>query len=396
MRVLLSEIRDAKHTRAANIVALLGFMANAIWTVANVFVGERFVTVENAIVSVLFLLALLLLRRNRHGAAALLISTVFLLHMLFVALTFGYASGAHQFFLLGTVIPYLVFPRSARHAANSFAALSGLAYLACTALRDQLPGTIVVGSETGMAILNAALLLLILAATTAFFVTEMRKSDDALEAEHARSEDLLYNLLPTEIAGRLKDAPDQIIADSLDHIAILYADIVGFTQCSARMAPTDLVSFLNRIFSTFDHLAAKHKLEKIKTIGDAYMVAAGTPSPVGDPVQCIAEMALDMQAAVQDMSPEFTDGLQLRIGLHAGPAIAGVIGTKKLFYDVWGETVNIASRMESHGEPGRIQLTGLAHEELKTEYTFEERGTIEVKGMGEVKTWWLTGRATSA
>ncbi|MCE8556478.1 hypothetical protein KBY29_19375 [Ruegeria pomeroyi] len=217
------------------------------------------------------------------------------------------------------------------------------------------------------------------------------RAEDALEAEHARSEALLYNLLPTEIAARLKDAPDQTIADSLDHTAILFADIVNFTPRSARMAPEELVSFLNRIFSTFDELAAKHGLEKIKTIGDAYMVAAGLPQPVDRPVHRVAEMAFDMLDALRALSDEIGEAIEIRIGLHAGPVVAGVIGHQKLFYDVWGDTVNTASRMESHGAAGRIQVTAAAKAELEGNYTLEPRGTVVVKGMGEVETWWLLG-----
>ena len=217
-------------------------------------------------------------------------------------------------------------------------------------------------------------------------------AEDALEAEHARSEALLYNLLPTEIAGRLKDAPDQTIADSLDHTAILFADIVDFTPRSARMTPEELVSFLNRIFSTFDELAAKHGLEKIKTIGDAYMVAAGLPQPVDRPVHRVAEMAFDMLAALRALSEEIGEEIEIRIGLHAGPVVAGVIGHQKLFYDVWGDTVNTASRMESHGQPGRIQVTAAAREALKDAYDFEPRGAVEIKGIGRLETWWLTAR----
>jgi adenylate cyclase/guanylate cyclase len=214
-------------------------------------------------------------------------------------------------------------------------------------------------------------------------------AEDALEAEHARSEALLYNLLPTEIAARLKDAPDQTIADSLDHTAILFADIVDFTPRSARMSPEELVGFLNRIFSTFDRLAAHHGLEKIKTIGDAYMVAAGLPHPVDRPVHRVAKMAFNMLDALRDLSAELGEKVEIRIGLHAGPVVAGVIGHQKLFYDVWGDTVNTASRMESHGAPGRIQVTAAAREALKGDYTFEPRGTVEIKGIGELKTWWL-------
>ncbi|WP_170474598.1 adenylate/guanylate cyclase domain-containing protein [Ruegeria arenilitoris] len=212
-----------------------------------------------------------------------------------------------------------------------------------------------------------------------------------LEAEYIRSEKLLYNLLPEDIAARLKVDPNQTIADKLPNVAILFADVVDFTPRASNLPPEEVVGFLNTIFRVFDELADKHGLEKIKTIGDAYMVAAGMPSPVGDPVRRIADMALDVQRVVADMSTDFPDGLQVRIGLHAGPAVAGVIGNQKLFYDVWGETVNTASRMESHGEPGKIQVTGAVREKLQADYEFEPRAVVEVKGIGAVETWFLTG-----
>ena len=249
--------------------------------------------------------------------------------------------------------------------------------------------------QTGNFIFLIAATAAMIVVTSYLALNRAEKAEDALEQEHARSEALLYNLLPEEIAARLKVEPNQTIADSLPNVAILFADIVDFTPQAAALPPEEVVGFLNRIFRTFDELAEKHGLEKIKTIGDAYMVAAGMPSPVGDPVHRVAEMALDMQRAVAEMSSESPEGLEIRIGLHSGPAVAGVIGNKKLFYDVWGETVNTASRMESHGEPGRIQVTGPAYDELSKDYSFEKRGTVAVKGMGEVETWWLVGKRLS-
>ncbi|SPJ29190.1 adenylate/guanylate cyclase domain-containing protein [Falsiruegeria mediterranea] len=225
---------------------------------------------------------------------------------------------------------------------------------------------------------------------------EVESQRAELAKEHAKSEALLYNLLPADIAARLKLEPDRTIADSLPRVAILFADIVDFTPRAVSLPPEDVVGFLNKIFSAFDELAEKHGLEKVKTIGDAYMVAAGMPSPVGDPVHRVAEMALDMQRVVIEMSSEFPEGLEVRIGLHAGPAVAGVIGSRKLFYDVWGETVNTASRMESLGEPGRIQVTAEVKAELEPGFQFVPRGLVDVKGIGEVETWWLSGKQAAA
>lgn len=225
---------------------------------------------------------------------------------------------------------------------------------------------------------------------------QVESQREELAIEHARSETLLKNLLPEEIAARLKNEPGSTIADNLPQIAVLFADIVDFTPKAATLPPVELVEFLNKVFSAFDELALRHGLEKIKTIGDAYMVAAGIPSAVSDPVHRVAEMALDMQQSVAAMSSEFGEKLQVRIGLHTGPAVAGVIGNQKLFYDVWGETVNTASRMESYGEPGRIQITPAAKKELDQDYKFAPRGKVDVKGVGVLETWWLTGKKLKA
>ncbi len=217
-------------------------------------------------------------------------------------------------------------------------------------------------------------------------------AERALEVEYARSEDLLYSLLPRQIAGRLKAEPNTTIADSLPNVAIVFADIANFTPLSAKLDPRKVVDLLNGVFTEFDSLADKHELEKIKTIGDAYMVAAGMPNSCGDPAHRAAEMALDMLDVARASSTVVPEGFEIRIGLHVGPVVAGVIGNRKLFYDVWGETVNTASRMESYSAPGRILITPAAREQLGDDFAFEPRGEIEVKGIGIVDTWWLTGR----
>ncbi len=219
------------------------------------------------------------------------------------------------------------------------------------------------------------------------------RAEDALTREFARSESLLANLLPGEIAARLKQAPGKIIADEIPALTILFADIVGFTPRAANMKPEALVVFLNRIFSTFDKLTAKHGLEKIKTIGDAYMVAGGMPVARANHAQAVADMALEMLEVVVRISDETGDKVEIRIGLHTGKAVAGVIGNDKMFYDVWGDTVNTAARMESHGETGRIQVTDTTRAALLTDFSFEPRGVIDIKGKGPTETFWMVGRA---
>ncbi len=221
---------------------------------------------------------------------------------------------------------------------------------------------------------------------------ELNQANLSLQQEQAKAEELLLNILPGAIATQLKESPGTI-AELFEEVTILFADIVGFTPLSNRMAPLELVEFLNSIFSSFDALADRHGLEKIKTIGDAYMVAAGLPKPRQDHAQAIADMALDMQAAIAHIRDDQGQPCQVRIGINTGIAVAGVIGTRKFIYDLWGDAVNVAARMESHGEPGHIQVTHQTYLHLKEQYQLAERGRIQIKGKGELQTYWLLGRA---
>jgi class 3 adenylate cyclase len=202
------------------------------------------------------------------------------------------------------------------------------------------------------------------------------------------SELLLLNVLPEPIAKRLKEKPE-IIADSFASVTILFADIVGFTKVSTRISAPKLVELLNEIFSAFDELAIYHGLEKIKTIGDAYMVVGGLPVERPDHAAAIAEMALDMQEAIARIDIKHREAFCMRIGIHTGPVVAGVIGTNKFIYDLWGDAVNLASRMESHGIPGCIQVSEATYNLLQDKYIFEKRGSIPVKGRGNMTTYLL-------
>ncbi|MGE5658953.1 MAG: adenylate/guanylate cyclase domain-containing protein [Actinomycetota bacterium] len=221
---------------------------------------------------------------------------------------------------------------------------------------------------------------------------QLQHANEKLSEEQTKSERLLLSILPEPIAEKLKEGHSNI-ADGFAEVTILFADIVGFTNLSQQISPEELVKFLNEIFSAFDSLTELHGLEKIKTIGDAYMVVGGLPIPREDHAETVAEMALDMQKEIAKFNQHHQVAINIRIGINTGPAIAGVIGTKKFIYDLWGDAVNTASRMESHGIPGMIQVTESTYDRLKNHYQFEQRGTINVKGKGEMTTYLLTGRA---
>jgi adenylate cyclase len=224
---------------------------------------------------------------------------------------------------------------------------------------------------------------------------EALRNRRALAMERERSERLLLNVLPAPIAARLKRA-EGVIADEFSDVTVLFADIVDFTRRSQRVAPDQVVEALNDLFSAFDRLARQRGLEKIKTIGDAYMVVGGLPEPRPDHAEAVADMALAMREEVAGRSDPTGQPLQVRIGIATGPVVAGVIGTTRFSYDLWGDTVNTASRMESQGVPGCIQVSGRTWERLRDRYRLERRGPIPVKGKGVVVTWFLVGRAQDA
>lgn len=213
----------------------------------------------------------------------------------------------------------------------------------------------------------------------------------ARERALAESERLLLNVLPEPVAARLKQG-EGVIADAFAGVTVVFADIVGFTPLSERMPAADVVALLDRVFAGWDALVAHHGVEKIKTIGDAYMAAGGIPSPRADHAEAIADLALAMRPEMARCLAGTGSALEVRIGIDTGPVVAGVIGRAKFIYDLWGDSVNTASRMESHAEPGTIQVTQRAYERLRERYDFRSRGTIEVKGKGPMTTYVLLGR----
>ena len=220
---------------------------------------------------------------------------------------------------------------------------------------------------------------------------QLQTEKELLQIEKDKSENLLLNILPKAVADRLKQG-EQTIANGHATVTVLFADLVGFTELARRTSPADLVSLLNGIFTAFDLLVEKHQLEKIKTIGDSYMLAGGIPLHRADHAQAVADIALEMIQTLASLNAEKGTSLRVRIGINTGPIVAGVIGKRKFTYDLWGDTVNLASRMESSGVPGLVHVSESTFEALKTEFDLEERGITQVKGVGEVRTYFLKGR----
>jgi class 3 adenylate cyclase len=266
--------------------------------------------------------------------------------------------------------------------------LTPLIYVAVADLPGDFAARILSGAVSDLALLVALLLL-------GEAIRGRRALDAAhrlLLAEQERSEGLLLNVLPAPIADRLKRG-EEPIADRFPEVTVLFADLVDFTASSDHSSPERVVQVLAELFTAFDQLAARHGLEKIKTVGDAYMVAGGLPVARTDHAQAVAEMALAVREEAGRHRDPTGRPLQVRIGIDSGPVVAGVIGTAKFSYDLWGDTVNTASRMESTGAPGCIQVTERAYRRLRDRYRFERRGPVQVKGKGELVTWFLVGRS---
>lgn len=310
----------------------------------------------------------------------------------FVCSQLGTDSGLQFYFFVGAALIMLVIGTDHIVIAGTLG-ISG-AVLAI-ALEWLVPPNTGVYSESAMRLsfavtVAAASLMMIVVMGSA--MGRIEGAETALRLEFAKSEALLTNILPDSIATRLKNRDDTIIADGYEDASILFADIAGYTQRASDTDPADLVLFLNRLYTDFDRLVDQHGLEKIKTSGDSYMVVSGVPCPRPDHLESLACLALDMAQLVAGLRDQQGREVPLRIGIAAGPVVAGVVGSRKFFYDVWGDAVNVASRMESTDVEGRIQVPQDVYDRINASYLFEERGEVDVKGKGPMHTWYLVGR----
>ncbi len=311
-----------------------------------------------------------------------------------VAITFNVGTGnGLQFFLLVTAC-LVVLQLGIEHIALA-STLAAVAAGLVIALEFSVP------RDTGAQPPWAMKLGFVIAAVSAcamvvvtmwYALRNIARAEAAMEVEYERSEALLSNMLPASIAARLKDPERQVIADKYDDASVLFADIAGFTERASDTAPADLVTFLDRLYNDFDALVDKHGLEKIKVSGDCYIVVSGVPWPRHDHVEALADLALDMADAVAGLQDLHGRAVPLRMGIGCGPVVAGVVGSRRFFYDVWGDAVNVASRMESTDAEGRIQVPETVYDRLKHNFVLQERGEVHVKGKGVMHTWYLVGR----
>ena len=389
---------EARYVVLSNIIAMLGVTFTLCFAPVLLLSGSLVYPALQIAYAIGYLPTLWFNHRRHHFAA-----TTWLLlggHLLVVSqvLVEGTGFDVHLFFMLHTMLPFLLYGPRHSKAMFTLSALAGVDMVLVVGLGDRLPHLGPVIAADNLQLLRPILLgglFATLAACAHYARNATLIAEAALDRAHQRSEELLLNILPPSIATRLK-LSGGTIADGFAGVTVLFADIVGFTRISSRLPPERIVEVLNELFCKFDDLVGHLGLEKIKTIGDCYMVAGGLPEPRADHAEAVAEMSLAMLGIVSELATRWGEPLSIRVGIHSGPVVAGVIGKRKFIYDMWGDTVNIASRMESHGIPGAIQLSEASRLLLDGKYRLKRRGTIEVKGKGEMETWLLDGKLDDA
>lgn len=304
----------------------------------------------------------------------------------------GTGSGSQFFFLVGACIVVLLLGIEHIVLASALAAVAAGLIIAVEFLVPENTGLQPAWVQSAGFVITAVSSVMMVVVTVWFALRDTARAEAEMEAQYERSETLLQNMLPASIAQRLKEPGRGVIADKYDDASVLFADIVGFTERASGTPPADLVRFLDRLYGAFDALVDKHGLEKIKVSGDSYMVVSGVPRARPEHAQALADFALDMANVAAGLKDPHGEPVPLRVGMACGPVVAGVVGSRRFFYDVWGDAVNVASRMEATDSVGRIQVPESMYERLKDEFVLQERGRIEVKGKGPMRTWYLIGR----
>lgn len=383
----------ARRRRVLTVAARIGAVVAVFLGGLAMLAGERGLWI-GALAVVCAPVYLVLPRLYRFGelhAPLIFIGIAYSLTTL-VSAYIGRGSGQQLYFLVAASLVVLILGIEHIVLASVVAALGAGLTIALQLLAPIDTGVQPTWATTLGFVISVVSSWILVVATVWYAMREIGRAETALASEYERSESLLANILPAKIAQRLKDPYRDVIADRYDDASVLFADIAGFTQRASDTTPTELVRFLDGLYTDLDTLVDRHGLEKIKTSGDSYMVVSGVPEPRPDHLEALAALALDMVDAVAELKDPGGRPVPLRIGLAAGPVVAGIVGARKFFYDVWGDAVNVAARMETTDVEGRIQVPQNVYERLKDSFVLEERGPVEVKGKGVMHTWYLVGR----
>lgn len=383
----------ARRRRVLTVAARIGSVVAAFLGLLSMLAGEAGIWIGGLAVlcAPVYLVIPRLYRFGELLAPLTFIGVAYFLTTLVTAYV-GRGSGQQLYFLVAASLVVLVLGIEHIVVASAVAAVGAGLIIALQFLVPVDTGVQPQWVTTVGFVVSVISSWVLVVATIWYAMHEIDRAETALAAEYERSESLLANILPAKIAQRLKDPYRDVIADRYDDASVLFADIAGFTQRASDTTPTELVRFLDGLYTGLDTLVDRHGLEKIKTSGDSYMIVSGVPEPRPDHLEALASLALDMVDAVAELKDPNGRPVPLRIGLAAGPVVAGIVGARKFFYDVWGDAVNVAARMETTDVEGRIQVPQNVYERLKEFFVLEERGTVDVKGKGVMRTWYLVGR----
>ncbi|WP_234825602.1 adenylate/guanylate cyclase domain-containing protein [Mycolicibacter senuensis] len=388
---LSQQLRILKVSAVLAAVISAGFGVLEIWAAPSYW----WIGALNLVAAVAFVFTPLLYRYGELVAPLTFVGIAYLTTFV-VCWVVGTGSGIQFYFLAAASISVLILGvdriKLAAVVAGVGAALTIILQFTIPTYKLDQPGWLRDLSFV-LVVVSACFMVV---ATVWFALREISRAEAAMEAEYERSESLLANILPAAVADRLKNPAVDVIADSYPDASVLFADIADFTRRASQTDPGQLVEFLNELYTGLDRLVERHGLEKIKTSGDSYMVVSGVPDPRPDHLHALAQLALDIAETIAQLRDPLGRPVSLRIGLAAGPVVAGVVGNRRFFYDVWGDAVNLASRMESTGVPDRIQVPHDVQQRLSSDFVFEDRGDVEVKGKGVVHTWFLVGARPSS
>ena len=393
--LFVSNITEHKHIVLVNTLSLFIPVFTLFNLLTLISFGIPPIFLYGSIIYMLLLPISIVLNSNgKLLTARLYLFLLSLAYIFLISLLQGNQTRGHLFFLAEALVVYFVFPSYQRKLVHILVGILLILFSGFSFYHDHLVPLLILPPEKIKiaGLITDIAFAIILIGFSYYIHNTFQKTELYVQLEHEKSEKLLQNILPLSIIKKLRDNPDTI-AERFENCTVLFSDIVGFTQMSKSMPAVAVVSLLNEIFSKFDDLAEKHNLEKIKTIGDAYMVVGGLPEPNEKHAENVAQFALEMLDVIREYRQKSNIPLELRIGINSGAAVAGVIGKKKFIYDLWGDSVNTASRMESHGLPGQIQVSESTYTLIKDLFEFENRGRMEVKGLGLVQSYLLTAKA---
>ena len=383
----------ARRARILTITAWLAVMVSASFVLVQILTGSWSWQVSSINVAAAMVFAFVpWLQRFGELVAPLTFLGAAYVSIFATCLDVGTASGSQFFFLVGACIVVLLLGIEHIVLASALAAAAAGLIITVEFLVPRNTGLQPAWATSTGFVITAISSVVMVVVTVWFALRDTARAEAVMEAQYERSETLLENMLPASIAERLKEPGRGVIADKYDDASVLFADIVGFTERASGTPPADLVRFLDRLYGAFDALVDKHGLEKIKVSGDSYMVVSGVPRPRPDHARALAEFALDIANVAAGLKDPHGEPIPLRVGMACGPVVAGVVGSRRFFYDVWGDAVNVASRMESTDSVGRIQVPEAMYARLKDECVLQERGSIDIKGKGPMRTWYLIGR----